>query len=547
MVRWLAGSTAAALSLAIFFRTDLSTSFNILYGDRFDGIIETALLEHWFNVYQGVSSWSETLFFYPVQDTLGYNDGYFIFGLFYSVWRAVGLDPLLSSELTDIIVKLIGFVGFSLFATRVLRLKGWFALIGASIFTIANNSYIQGAHVQLFAVGFAPLLATIIAECVHAVRQRRQRRVALFGIGAAVFLSAWLLTAFYTAWFFLAYSFFLLAILALAVGAGATWAFLSDVWACRVPVACAALSFCVSVVPFLLVYLPKASETGMHRFAVAFGYLSKPLDIFNLSGNSLLYGSLQDWLSPFFSTDHENATGFTPILLLVFCVAAIQMIRHKKSARCRVVMCMALAAIALWTLTIRVGSHTPWILAYQFLPGAKGIRAIGRVQIFLQWPVTAVAMAGLQAAGQTVPAQRGNRGALLTAGLACFMLVEQLNLWRIPQLDREVELAWMHSVALPPAMCRAFFVGKGRPADPRLGQRLTDLVEHDIDAMLLAEWIRLPTINGFATFLPAGWNLLSIDRPDYVTRIDAYGRDHHIETLCGVNLRTGEWSTHRVP
>src|SRR5262245_8785777 len=64
-----------------FFRLQISNGFSVLFGDRYDGVIIVAILEHWFNVVRGLSAWSEVNYFYPHDKTLGYLDGYFIFGL----------------------------------------------------------------------------------------------------------------------------------------------------------------------------------------------------------------------------------------------------------------------------------------------------------------------------------------------------------------------------------------------------------------------------------------------------------------------------------
>jgi hypothetical protein len=41
---------ALSLSLAAVFQTQISTGFTVLTGDRLDGLIETSILEHWYNV-----------------------------------------------------------------------------------------------------------------------------------------------------------------------------------------------------------------------------------------------------------------------------------------------------------------------------------------------------------------------------------------------------------------------------------------------------------------------------------------------------------------
>ena len=543
VTRCLCVALAGTLSLMIFFRADLTSGFTILFGDRFDGFIETALLEHWFSVFTGHAWWSQTDFFYPTPSSLGYNDGYILLGIPYTLWRLFGCDPFLASELTDIIIKLVGFMGSVVFAARCLRMELWAATLGASLFTIANNSYVQGAHVQLFTVAFAPTLATMIGAFMQSLRQRERLSASLKGMCAAVFLAGWLLTAFYMAWFFLIFSLIFGSIAALAFRRDLR-SILSDAITCRVSVASTAAVFAIAVAPFFVLYLPKASETGMHRFAEVFGYLSTPFDLLNLTGSSMLYASLQDWLRPVFSPGSEHATGYTPVLLALFVCSSIVLAQRWAHARERLIVCAALATVIFWSLTIHIGHHTVWRLVYDAVPGAKGIRVISRAQIFLQWPLTIVAVSGLEVVVQRSRSRsRHTRvGALACAGfLGLVLSAEQINDWQIPQLYRKSELAWLHSIAPPPSSCRAFYVSRGRVVDKRYGQRLSDLVEHNTSAMIIAETSRLPTVNGFATFLPVDWNLLSIDRPDYRSRVIAYAEKNALHNLCSVDLQTGRW------
>src|SRR5215472_2645171 len=84
--------TVGIVSVAFFFRYQIANGFTWLAGDRYDGFIELSILEHWYNVAQGFSHWSQMNYFYPVAGSLGYNDGYFFYGLIYAVFRWSGTD-----------------------------------------------------------------------------------------------------------------------------------------------------------------------------------------------------------------------------------------------------------------------------------------------------------------------------------------------------------------------------------------------------------------------------------------------------------------------
>ncbi len=113
---WLA---AYVLSVAIFLRVPIASGFDLGFGDRGDALIEMTILEHWRNVWAGVSAWNSGFYFHPYGGTLGYNDGYFLYGLSYSFWRLFA-DPFHADTLNILTFKTIGFVAAYALATRSL-------------------------------------------------------------------------------------------------------------------------------------------------------------------------------------------------------------------------------------------------------------------------------------------------------------------------------------------------------------------------------------------------------------------------------------------
>ncbi|WP_225883217.1 hypothetical protein [Sphingomonas aliaeris] len=98
-----------AFSVVLFFWPSIVSGFDLGFGDRADGIIEISILEHWHNVFRGEADWTTTAYFYPYTDTLGYNDGYFLYGVIYSFWRAFA-DPFHADVLNIVTFKTIGFL-----------------------------------------------------------------------------------------------------------------------------------------------------------------------------------------------------------------------------------------------------------------------------------------------------------------------------------------------------------------------------------------------------------------------------------------------------
>ena len=80
------------LVVLIVYRQPLLSGFAVTTGHELDGVIATSLMEHWWNVAKGNAYWETVNYFSPYRHTLGYNDGYLLFGLFHSIFRAWGIE-----------------------------------------------------------------------------------------------------------------------------------------------------------------------------------------------------------------------------------------------------------------------------------------------------------------------------------------------------------------------------------------------------------------------------------------------------------------------
>ena len=527
-------------SLALFFRYDIMSHFKTVIGDVFDGDIELSVLEHWFNVVRGLSAWTQTFAFYPATGTLGYNDGYLIYGLIYAIARSLNVDPYLSSELVNISIKSLGFVGFYLFSRRIMANTALFSCMGAAVFLLANNSYDQAGHAQLFTISFAPILANICYEMLSALAASRTATLALWAFAASALFAAWLLTAFYMAWFF---TFFcgLCLIFALPVFPRRQWqTVVSQAMSQKYVLILAMGMQAILLVPFFILYLPRAAETGMHSSAEIKEFLLAPSDLLALGSHNLLYRNV---LPSMQSGSSEHTTGFTPILLVCFILTACWAFRGHGDSTKRQLRPMILAVLTCWILALAIDGYSLWTVVYAIVPGAKALRVVCRIQIFLAWPVVTVSISGLDRLCSTASHVRRTATAV-SALVALYIATEQINTLQLPTLDRGSQMRWLHSFAAPPGRCKAFFATNTRPPDERYGSALNNLVGFNIDSMLVAEWLSQPTVNGFATFVPPGWNLLAIDKYDYIGRVRHYGEQTGIlPALCGLDLNTGNWTT----
>lgn len=522
---------AILASVSLVFRNQIGGEFTFLFGDRFDGLIEVSILEHWFNVFKGCGEWSTINYFFPHKNTLAYNDGYFIYGIFYSIFRVFGADLLLASELVNVTFHAVGFIAFHAVCRRVFRMDFTWALAGASLFTIACNSLTQGNHAQLFTIALVPVQTLLLERAATAFREDRSRAAALWGAGAAALFGAWLMTAFYTAWFFAFFVVICCALYPLIAGRAAVLSVLGAVRGNIVAVLIIALVFVVCAAPFLWLYLPKAVETGMHSYGQ---FQPKITHILNVGPGNLIYGGIMERLGALapsaFPQVGEFVVGVPPVTLACFLIGAVTC--RRRGSEFRVLIA---AIVVFWILTIDIGGVSLWRVVHALVPGAKAVRVVSRSHLFLTGPMIVVALLGLS------DVLRGAVRLPAAAALVAVMLIEQVT---VPPtfLNRSEETARLGALPPAPRECRAFAAVAAREGEAGAGNRTLELYSHNVDAMVIASVRKLPTINGFSTFNPPDWNFDDTLRPDYRARVAAYARARGVEGLCGLDLKNLVWS-----
>lgn len=524
---------AGTLSVAAFFRHQLADGFTMLFGDRFDGLIETTILEHWFNVLCGREPWNTARFFFPTAGTLAYNDAYLVFGLIYTPFRLAELDMLLSGELVNVCVKAIGYASFYLLSRISYGASRTFSALGGVLFTLSCTSFEQAFHVQLLSVAFAPLLMLLFERHVASLATH-PRAAAWWGCLAAVTLDLWLMTSFYMAWFtvLLIGTGVLLAVGGCLVAGWRVPAGFSTkrLW----PSAIALLVFAVGTLPFLALYLPKAAETGGHPWAETLSYLPGLLDIVNVGPGNLVFGwvdaAINHAVRPGFPVHGEHTVGLPPALLTLFALSLFGVRRRGPLA-----VLTSLSCLLVWTLALHVGQATLWHAVYDLVPGAKAVRVVSRIQILLVVPVILAVTAYLASLSRRLPAP-------LLLALCALLVLEEVDTAPMTGLDRPAEVRQIASIPAPPAGCQVFYASTSRPGPALYSDEVDSTYSINVDSMLLAERLGLSTINGMASFVPPGWSLGATNRPDYLDRVQAYLARNHIEHACALDLKHATWN-----
>lgn len=519
------------LSVAVDFRYQILDSFRMLFSDNYDGVIEVSLFEHWYQVLRGADAWNVTTWFYPTKDTLGYNDGFLLLGLIDAPIRLLGADPFLAHELANAVARFIGFVCFFLLARQAGRLHMVASCTGAMLFTLWDTLWLHSFHAQLLTIDFEPLILLLGFKAGSAAWNQNPRRTMAYGVAAALLFGSVLLTGFYMSWYF-AFFCAITFVLLLLLHPTQVWMIVLRLWTVKLALAVIALSTAIAVMPFLLVYAPKIRETGMHGYAEVAGYLRGPAILVHIGFGNLLFGWLDRLIAGGLPDVGEYTVGVTPLVLLT---AAWGMLDLPHRRLHPVYGSVALSCLAFMVLPIRFGSFSFWYWVYRDIPGAAGIRTVPRMVLFLAFPISILCSHGIDRL-------LALRLPVVAIGLAVLVLAEQVNLEPQNRLDRRQEMRTLSAIPPPPSSCRSFYViGLPPPAD--VPSRLFyDLYDANVSAMLVSENLGLPTINGFSTFNPRGWDFAGTYGAGYTSRVGLYGSEHDILSgLCSLDLANRRW------
>ena len=510
------------------FHVQIANGFATVFNDPWDGRIEVALLEHWWNTFRGLEGWQEPLWFSPAKDTLGYNDGYLAFGVLHALFRWCGFDPFLSAELVTLVVRAVGFPGFLLLARQSLRLGFWPALLGAGVFTIANNMLRQVEHAQLVSVSLTPWLWWMLSRAWFALGDGRRPAALAWGVAIAALVDVWVLTAFYTLWF---------TVLFLCILAAFRARWLSLHWRRLLawPVMTSGAVFLAGMAPFLATYLPTRHETGGHHFSEVLDLAPRLADMVALGPGNLFWGrmaaGLRGALGWTMAAWGEHIVGWPPVLLATAATGLVLGLRKRDKAW--VAIGLATLVATLLPVVWGAGQWTAWRLVYAVVPGAGAIRSTTRFALVLTVPVALLAAYALD----TLRWPR-----FVLASLAAMLVFEEVNLTPMAKWPRGRYLAEA-AMPPPPGSCSHFIVKQ-----PRFSAGPEPSILMNVEAMVVAEHLHIPTMNGHASFLPKYQDLSYGDQVEYEGRMATLAMQSGLgRQLCELDLRAGTWAPFRMP
>lgn len=461
--------------LGIAFWPMLRSGFALMQVDPADTRHLNYVLEyaHRWLAGDAASVWSPP-FFFPQAHVSAFTELMLGVAPFYSAWRALGIAPDTSFQLWMLTVAALNFLAAWLLFKGALNFEPLAAGAGAFLVSFGNVRLAELNHQHLLPHFFT---FTALHALVRLLTRAPRPAFWLFAFFASLVLQ---LYAALTLGWFLCFALGLALLWSLAVPA-ARAALLSTAASHWRGLALGAAGSALALWPLLGPYLAAAKALGPRSWGETAGYLPQLHSWFYLGPHNWLMG----WMAevPPFADSARLGLGFATTAVTVY---ALWKWRERPGLRV-----LALTALTLVLLvTLYRGKVSPWQVVAAVVPGAGGMRAVGRIGLLLLIP------AGIAVATFIQRAPR--RWLALAAGAFC--LLEQGA--RVPDTyDKAGARADAAKVAtLVPRDCRAFFYAP--VGEPKYDEKT------QLDAMWASLETGIPTANGYSSHFPPGWGLL---------------------------------------
>jgi hypothetical protein len=467
----------------------LLSGFAEVQGGLGDSRLVNFTLEHSYRWLAGMPL-AEDLFsppiFYPVQDVASYTDLMLGFGPLYWPWRLAGASPHTAYQLWMLCCWSLNFWVALYVLVKGFRVSAVGAAAGAYLFAFGGPRLANLIHQQLVPQFFLLMTLLAICELVRGMdRTPRPLRDWWWSAVLAGTLVLQLASAVYPLIFFVLAA----AGVAAAITLRAEWRRTASRLARRYAlplIVCGVVAAAVAT-PLVLRYLETANMVGMRGYST--DNLPRLLSWFLMAKTNWLYGWLHglpslDWAS---MSPHHNGIG-----LVATVAAALGLWHHRRRPA---VQLMVLAICFLFLVTLRMpGDWSLWAAVRELMPGARALRAVGRVGLMAVFP----AALGL---GLAIDRMRVRRHWVWAVVLFAVVATEQFHLPL--SFDKEATEKRVARLAgsVPPD-AEAFLLVltvKGRRYNP-----------HN-DAAWVALASGIPTVNGRYGNHPRGWPLREVD------------------------------------
>jgi hypothetical protein len=529
------------IALWLFHSPQFASGLDKFPGDRGDARLVGYLMEHWYQVFQGIADWRSPSMFYPAEGTIGYADLMLGLGIVHSIFRALGLGMFEAAEVTIIVLNFLNYLVCFILLSRVFRLNLLASIAGAAFFAFNNAKLVQLGHTQLQPLLFLPL--AVIGVVLFVQKRDTLTQKQAFGLMASsgISLALQLMTGFYTGWFFVFWSgLFLMLALLFKTTRSVIVNQVKKFW----PALLGALAvFLVALIPFAIAYLPIVRSMGGRPYHEIVGFIPVRWSLLLMSDRNYVWGAVSENIQIMrpVHLELQIAIGLIPslawlALTLIAIWFVIRNTRYKLKPAHLYLSLMIIATSLVYLLGMRYGNDfSPWQLVHSFVPGAQAIRAVSRYALVLALPM-AIGLAFLihfvfERIATAVP---GPRRTLLFASLFLitgFGLFEQFAAHEgFDGFSIKAENQYLNRLAESvPDNCSSFYVAAKTTA-------LHSQFEYHVDAALVSAIKRVPTLNGYSGQLPVNWQLWDVmGGPAYEANVKSWIAERQVKgEVCRV-------------
>lgn len=502
----------------------LSASFSVLYlfrefflsgkipGDTGDTRLTFTLLNHWYRFFTLQDGLSEQIFFWPDSNTLGSTEALLGPGVLNTLLRFLQVSFLNSGIWTWIIYAFILFLGVFNFAKT--NFKSNFTSFSFTVL-IAFSYGLNTKMVHVHLIGF--LITFFLISCYQNILRCNLNFLYLFGAIAGPFLFA------LSCWYGFMGSLLVLAFVGLSYALifglrtlrNRIWSmfnqFANEIKHHRFYLMVSVCSAFVFAAMWMLIYIPFVLKTSSSWAYPEVVYYSPRLgDLVNSSSGAFGgWNNLFNFLNLNTSPTGERALGLTPLLALSFLYLLYLTLFRVQTSKLNDLERVLIIGTLIFTVFMLTddGGHSLWYLVYNYVPGASSLRAVFRLNLFLAWIITFVLFAYCLRLWRTAKFAPTKKIVLVFLVLGLFLESVRVSpaFWSLDQfLPNEYS-----SIAQKLKMggCEAFYLYDNT------AQRGT--VQTHGDAVAIATYLGIPTINGASSQSIPGW--IALNQPNRET------------------------------
>lgn len=508
-----------------------------------DGLLINMMFEHWHDVFHGELVFDTLRAFYPQTGTMGYSDILLGPGVIYSIIRDCGAGQFMALNATLICLHFLGIL-FLFLSFRKIGFSRRCSLLGI-LLSFWSCSFSQMTwHLQFFALSFIPMVIYGVLgswENKDTSFRRRLPYILLCSCATGIMF----LSSFYSAYFTCIFVAFTGLLWLIGTGIREKSKMREELKGILRYRKDMMVSF-LALLPWLLllfrIYLPAYRQLGDYSPEMTAALAPLPTDFFR----TMSYAPIEAWirsLLPFQVDDgfqmlaeniwFERSYGWPVMATVLWFGAFLWSVRKKFQEKKSFEMDFyaTLTIAFLFLVSCRYGDYCLWTTVIsRILPGAGAIRATGRCLGIFLIPMSFCCCRWIS------DWERGaaNKRILIMAELIIFLILTVSAMGkRYMREDTDYYEQIVTNCAVPPEDCEVIL----------LGSLETDAYytpQTNMIMWMLADYLKLYTINGYTGNYPNGWQMAYIEQNDYIEAVNEWLSYKQISDLTGLYVYVPE-------